>query len=492
MRVIKVILLIAFLVFNLVFNIFQKKDVILDKPSLSIGVVNIPENLVYLSNDDYVSNVILGNLFEGLVNLTADGDISSGIAERYTVSSDGLEYRFYIRNDAYMSTGIPIKSQDFVDFFKDILDKDKDKFYYDELKFIVGVEEYYNGNILFEQVGIEALKDDVLVIKLKQKDEMFLKNLTKDKFSLRENFKYLYNYKDFYEYISYSGAYKISSIKNDYNGNLQIVLSPNEYYYLNNYKTVNGKLYSVLKDREVVIEVFPTREFALESYKSGKLNFVLDMAYNCVADYFDSDQIYYVHNEESKISLDLDKYINDDLAVDDGGGTAEVSTKIGDEQKDEEGNIVKIEDNKIEKGNFLNFIIDAKDVRHINGITGDGLNKYKFNTEYLKKEFQKYNFEDKMNLKIVTYSDDNYIELARNLKNFLYAEFNITSNVVALDENYIKNVLTKDNYDILISNEDIKSDINTINFDKPNLILSNKNLGNNIDGNGTIIIDNVT
>ncbi len=73
-----------------------------------------------------------------------------------------------------------------MNFFKDILDKDKDKFYYDELKFIVGVDEYYKGEILFEHVGIESLKDNVLVIKLKQMDELFLKNLTKDKFSLRK------------------------------------------------------------------------------------------------------------------------------------------------------------------------------------------------------------------------------------------------------------------------------------------------------------------
>ena len=136
------------MIFNLAFNVFQKKDLILDKTGLSIGVVNLPENLVYLSDNNYVSNVMLGNLFEGLVNLTPDGDISSGLAERYTISSDGLEYRFYIRNDAYMSTGKQITSQDFLNFFKDILDKDKDKFYYDELKFIVGVDEYYKGEIL--------------------------------------------------------------------------------------------------------------------------------------------------------------------------------------------------------------------------------------------------------------------------------------------------------------------------------------------------------
>ena len=68
----------------------------------------------------------------------------------------------------------------------------------------------------------------------------------------------------------------------------------------------------------------------------------------------------------------------------------------------------------------------------------------------------------------------------------------MSSNVIAFDDEYIKNNLTEDSYDILISKEDVVSDVKSINFDKPNLILSNITLSDNIDGNGTIVINNIT
>lgn len=492
MNIIKVVSLVGFLIFNLMFNVFQEKDIIKAKNNLSIGIVDLPEDLIYLSDNNYTSNVIIGNLFEGLVNLSSDGEVVSGIAERYTVSSDGLEYKFYLRNDAYMSTGEPITSKDFVKFFKEIVDKDKERFYYEELKSIKGMKDYYNGEISFDKVGIEFKKNDVLVINLEESDENFLKNLTKDKFSLRNNFKYLYNYKDFYEYISYSGAYVIDSIYNGDNGNLKIVLKPNQYYYLNNYKTVDEKVYSITNDKEIVFEVFPTREFALESYKGGKLNFLLDVAYNSIYDYFDSDQIYYVHNEDSNLVLDLDKYINEDMVLEN-ERIAEVSISLDDEQRDENGNLVNVDNQKLQKGNFINFILDAGDIRYINGINGENLNKYKFNVDYLRDEFKKYEFDEKRVLKIVTHSDDNYIELARSLKNFLYEEFNLSCNIAALEDDYIKDKLTEDGYDILISKESNGEDTISMDFDKPSLVLSNIVLDNqNIDGNGTIVINNIS
>ena len=105
MRIIKVISLVIFFVFNSMFNVFQEKETANLINKISIGIVDLPDNLLYLSDESYVSNIIVGNLFEGLVNLYSTGEIVSGIAERYTVSEDGLLYKFYIRNDAYFSNG---------------------------------------------------------------------------------------------------------------------------------------------------------------------------------------------------------------------------------------------------------------------------------------------------------------------------------------------------------------------------------------------------
>ncbi len=487
MKVIKVIALIGFLFFNIAFNVFEEKEILASKEHISIGMVDLPEDLLYMSEDNYNTNLFLGNLFEGLVNLSSNGDVVSGLAERFTVSSDGLQYRFYLRNDGYMSNGESVTSKDFAEFFHAIVDRDKDRFYYDDLKNIKGMEEFYNGEITFDEVGIDGSKKSVLVIDLKEKDDNFLRNLTKDKFSLRGDFKYLYNYKDFYDYITYTGAYKISSVVNNQDGTTRITFNPNEYYFLNNYKTVNEKVYSIAKDKEIVIDVFPTREFALESYKNGKLNFLIDASYNSIKDYFDSDEIYYVYNESTNLILDLDQYENpEDPNIEE--EASEASLSLENEMVDDEGN--KVNESYVNKGNFINFILDTGDIRHINGISGSTMNSYMINKDYLRKELLKYNFDENKLIKIVTHSDDNYIDLARNLKNFLYEEFNVSSSVVALESDYIRDGLSEDEYDILIS--DVHKGDHFYNFDKPNLVLSNKDLNDNkIDGNGTIIINNI-
>lgn len=477
MRIIKVISLVIFFVFNLMFNVFQVKETTNLINKISIGIVDLPDNLLYLSDESYVSNIIVGNLFEGLVNLSSTGEIVSGIAERYTVSEDGLLYKFYIRNDAYFSNGDLITAKDFLKFFEEIVSKDEEKFYYDDLKYVVGIEEFYNGNITFDEVGIKVDKKNCLSIELKEKDDNFLKNLTKDKFSLRNNFKYLYNYKDFYEYISYSGAYMIDNVSKGEDENLKITLKPNKYYYLNNYKTVDQKVYSFANTKEIILEVFPTREFAIESYKSGKLNLVLDIPYNVVDNYFDSRDLYYVHNDSSNLILNLDEFKDEEKI-------AEVSLSLDDEDEEE----------RLAKGNFINFIIDTRDVRYINGLNSEILQKYVFDKNYILNKLKGYNFEENKVLKIVTHSDDNYIELARNFKEFLEQEFNISTNIVALEDEYIENELKESDYDILISHSvEENSDDDVLSFDKPNLILSSIELNKNyIDGNGTIIINNIS
>lgn len=476
MRIIKVISLVIFFVFNLMFNVFQEKETANLINKISIGIVDLPDNLLYLSDESYVSNIIVGNLFEGLVNLYSTGEIVSGIAERYTVSEDGLLYKFYIRNDAYFSNGDLITAKDFLKFFEEIISKDEEKFYYDDLKYVVGIEEFYNGNITFDEVGIKVDKKNCLSVELKEKDDNFLKNLTKDKFSLRNNFKYLYNYKDFYEYISYSGAYMIDNVSKGEDENLKITLKPNKYYYLNNYKTVDQKVYSFANTKEIILEVFPTREFAIESYRSGKLNLVLDISYNVVDNYFDSKDLYYVHNDSSNLILNLDEFKDEEKI-------AEVSLSLDDED----------EEQKLVKGNFINFIIDTKDVRYINGLNSEILQEYVFDKNYILNKFKGYNFEENKALKIVTHSDDNYIELARNFKEFLEQEFNISTNIVALEDEYIENELKESDYDILISHFVEENSDDVLSFDKPNLILSSIELNKNyIDGNGTIIINNIS
>ena len=69
------------------------------------------------------TNKLLGSLFQGLVVFSGDGkDILPGMADRWTISPDGLTYTFHIRDGAKWSNGAPFTSKDFLDSFVRVLD----------------------------------------------------------------------------------------------------------------------------------------------------------------------------------------------------------------------------------------------------------------------------------------------------------------------------------------------------------------------------------
>ncbi|MEL6571259.1 MAG: ABC transporter substrate-binding protein, partial [Pseudomonadota bacterium] len=53
------------------------------------------------------------DLFEGLMNQDADGNLIPGVATGYTVSDDGLVYTFTLRDNAKWSNGDPVTAADF-------------------------------------------------------------------------------------------------------------------------------------------------------------------------------------------------------------------------------------------------------------------------------------------------------------------------------------------------------------------------------------------
>lgn len=67
---------------------------------------------------------ITRNLFRGLVSLGRDLDIVPDLAERFSVSDDGLVYRFMLRPDARWSDGAPVTAEDFVFTFAQMVEQD--------------------------------------------------------------------------------------------------------------------------------------------------------------------------------------------------------------------------------------------------------------------------------------------------------------------------------------------------------------------------------
>ncbi|MBX3323001.1 MAG: peptide ABC transporter substrate-binding protein [Phycisphaeraceae bacterium] len=86
-------------------------------------------------------------LFEPLVRndvFTWGYDIMPGVAERWEVSADGLEYRFFLRHDAKWSNGSPVVAGDFVFAWRRALLPDTAADYTKLFQLIEGSREFYD------------------------------------------------------------------------------------------------------------------------------------------------------------------------------------------------------------------------------------------------------------------------------------------------------------------------------------------------------------
>lgn len=207
-----------------------KKDVstVAKKPKEDFLTVisEIPTTLDNTEKGNEAENLIV-SLFEGLVEITDNNKIGPALSKGWRISNNGLDYEFLLRDDIKWSNGEQITSKDFEKFFEAILSKNNNTSC-DELYSIYGAEDYKKGASSFSNVAIEAISDNILKIKLNEKDDNFLKNLTKAKFRLRNLEEPLGNYKNEFQRISYTGAYIIEHIGEDGS----ILLSENKNYKL--------------------------------------------------------------------------------------------------------------------------------------------------------------------------------------------------------------------------------------------------------------------
>jgi oligopeptide transport system substrate-binding protein len=89
---------------------------------LRLGLAHYPDVLdpqrAPLGSEAHVLRLV----YEGLTTLDARGDVSGGVAERWTLSPDGLQMTFYLRDDVKRADGTPITARDFVFALKRALD----------------------------------------------------------------------------------------------------------------------------------------------------------------------------------------------------------------------------------------------------------------------------------------------------------------------------------------------------------------------------------
>ena len=89
---------------------------------LLVGIGPDPEGLDPHCVSGVTEQNVLRSLFEGLVKPHPKTlEPEPGIGERWTISTDGLRYTFYLRSNATWSNGDKLRAEDFVFSFQRLL-----------------------------------------------------------------------------------------------------------------------------------------------------------------------------------------------------------------------------------------------------------------------------------------------------------------------------------------------------------------------------------
>lgn len=118
-------------------------------------------------------NIIL-NAFEGLTRVDENANIHPGVAESWSISEDGLTYKFNLRKDAKWSDGQPVTAKDFEYSWIRALDPKTAAEYAYQLFYIENAEAYNKGEVIAEEVGIKVVDDYTLEVKLNAPTTYFL------------------------------------------------------------------------------------------------------------------------------------------------------------------------------------------------------------------------------------------------------------------------------------------------------------------------------
>ena len=118
------------------------------------------------------------DLFEGLIAEAPNGDLIPGVAETWEMSEDGKTYTFRLRENARWSNGDPVTAGDFVFGMRRSVDPKTLSVYSFILAPIENAEAIIDGDMPPETLGVTALDDRTLEIRLANPTPYFLGLLT--------------------------------------------------------------------------------------------------------------------------------------------------------------------------------------------------------------------------------------------------------------------------------------------------------------------------
>ena len=152
-----------------------------DEPNTSVlhrGLPADPESVDPQKARSTQAGDVLRDIGEGLLGYSATGDLVPGVAESWTISDDGLTYTFKLRDDARWSNGDPVTAGDFVYSLRRLVDPATAAFYASSIAVVDNAEAIIAGELPPDQLGVEAIDERTLVLRLARPAPYLLSLLT--------------------------------------------------------------------------------------------------------------------------------------------------------------------------------------------------------------------------------------------------------------------------------------------------------------------------
>ncbi|MDT0633460.1 peptide ABC transporter substrate-binding protein [Spectribacter hydrogenoxidans] len=121
---------------------------------------------------------ILRDIYEGLISEEPDGTIEPGGAESWEISEDRKTYTFKLREDAVWSNGEPVRAEDYAYGLRRTVDPATGSVYASILAPIENAEAIIAGDKAPDTLGVTAVDEFTLEIRLKAPTPYFLGLLT--------------------------------------------------------------------------------------------------------------------------------------------------------------------------------------------------------------------------------------------------------------------------------------------------------------------------
>lgn len=162
-----------FLTFVMMLGLAPQLVVGAQENTLNLAIASEPPTIDPALATDTTSGAIIDNVFEGLTDVTPEGEVIPALAESWDVSEDGLVYTFHLRDNAQWTNGDPVVAEDFVYGWMRVLNPETLSQRAEFMYSIEGAEAYNTGEGDAEDVAIQALDDYTFEVTLRSPTAYF-------------------------------------------------------------------------------------------------------------------------------------------------------------------------------------------------------------------------------------------------------------------------------------------------------------------------------